>query len=165
MSAARAMKTRSTTRSVPSRPVLRVIDHRQQRSLRLRRQVMFGIFIFVLAGFFAVATAHAELVSNQRDLDVLRQDIAAASASNAVLERQVVEASSPEEIVRRAQDLGMVRAEEPVYLIASGPVREPATPVLMQPPPPEQQVVVAAPGAEPSVIAGSRAVSVGLEVE
>lgn len=135
---------------------------------------MLAIFVVVLAGFFAVATAHAELVSNQRDLDVLRNEITTSRASNAVLQRKVDEASSPEAIVTRAEELGMVRAEEPVYLIADGPVREPTVPVLMQPPPPEEEIMVAAArtaaesssnDVETSAFAGSRAVSVGVEAE
>ena len=72
----------------------------------------------VLSGLFLVAYVHAGLVVSQQDLDVTRTRIAELEAEKARIERAVDEASSPATITGRAGELGMVRAESPVYLFS-----------------------------------------------
>ncbi len=91
------------------------------------------MFIVVLSGFFAVAFVHAQLVAGQHELDTVRSEIAEASAQRATVERAVDEASAPHEIVDRATEIGMVRAVEPVYLAANGPVPDVPEPVSFSP--------------------------------
>ena len=59
----------------------------------------------------------------------------------------------------------MVRAAEPVYLEPSSGIPQQTVPVLMEPPPPQDEILVAAPEVDANSLAGSRAVSVGLEAE
>jgi len=130
---ARAATSRSSSpRSRPSqpaparsgRPKLRVLDRRAVRQRARRRHALLTLFIVMLVGFFAVAFVHAELVADQHELDGIRARIAEAEAHNASVARATEEASSPVVIVSRAQELGMVRAFQPVYLAAAVPVRE-----------------------------------------
>jgi cell division protein FtsL len=79
---------------------------------------MVLLSVSVVAGLFAVAFAHAQLVENQRELDEIRLRISELEAEKAQIERAVDEASSPAVVVDRATELGLIRAEEPVYLAA-----------------------------------------------
>lgn len=108
----------------PTRPKLKVLDQRAVRQRSRRRHALLAMFIVVLLGFFAVAFVHAELVAGQQDLDAMRTKIAEVGASNAKLARAVERASSPESIVNGGLERGMVRAHEPVYLVAVAPVRD-----------------------------------------
>ncbi len=123
--------TRPTRRAKPAtrneadtaRPV--VLEVLTRGALRWRR---FRRFLFYVAcGFLAlvmltVAGVHAELVQGQREIDNLRIESRELRAERASLQRDVVEASSPNVIIAQAIDLGMVRAEEPVYLtVVQGP--------------------------------------------
>lgn len=105
-----------------TKPKLKVLDQRAIRQRARRRHGLFVLFIVVLLGFFAVAFVHAELVAGQQDLDAIRSRIAEAEAENAKLARAAEIASSPQAIVARATELGMVRAYEPVYLSAVAPI-------------------------------------------
>ncbi len=107
-----------------TRPKLRVLNQQAIRQRARRRHALVALFIVVLLGFFAVAFVHAELVADQQQLDGIRTRIAEAEAHNAKIERAVEERSSPKAIVKRAQELGMVRAHQPVYLAATAPVRD-----------------------------------------
>ena len=82
------------------------------------------MFIVLIIGFFAAALAQAQLVANQHDLDQLRIQIAEAEADRARLERSVEESSAPGAVIDRAVEIGMVRANEPIYLAAVGPAPE-----------------------------------------
>ncbi|MGH1503908.1 MAG: hypothetical protein ACRBI6_10165 [Acidimicrobiales bacterium] len=75
--------------------------------------------VVVVAGMFAVSIVHATLVARQRQLDDLRSEIAAAEEDRGRLEREVAIASAPDTVLQRAFRLGMVRAVEPVYLVAT----------------------------------------------
>lgn len=107
----------------PSAPKLRVLDQAATRRRARHRSALLILFIAVLAGFFAVAFVHAELVAGQHDLDAVRAEISQAEARHAELARTVEEASAPATIVTRATELGMVRARQPVYLAAAAPLR------------------------------------------
>lgn len=106
-------------RRSPSRPKLEVLDRDAIRRRARRRNAMLMLFIIVLSGLFLVAFVHAGLVASQQDLDQIRSEIAELEAEKARIERAVDEASSPATIVERAEDdLGMVRAQSPLYLVA-----------------------------------------------
>jgi len=78
-------------------------------------------FVVVLVGFFLVAFVHASLVAGQQDLDEMRTRIAELQAEKASVERDIEELSAPGRINDRAGQLGMVRAEDPVFLAAVRP--------------------------------------------
>jgi cell division protein FtsL len=117
--------TRSaTSRSVSAgakmvRPHLKVLDQQAIRRRARRRNLAMTLFVVVIVGFFAAALAQAQLVANQHELDQLRIQIAEAEANRARLERQVEESSAPSAIIQRASEIGMVRANEPIYLAAT----------------------------------------------
>ena len=111
-------------RGSKSRPKLKVLNQQAIRQRARRRHALVALFIVVLLGFFAVAFVHAELVADQQQLDAIRTRIAEAEAHQAKVERAAEEASSPSAIVNRAQELGMVRANQPVFLAAAAPVRD-----------------------------------------
>ena len=76
----------------------------------------------LLVGFFLVAFVHASLVAGQQDLDEMRTRIAELQAEKASVQRGIEESSSPARINDRAAELGMVRAEDPVFLAAVRPL-------------------------------------------
>lgn len=121
---ARAASSRQRVVSSPAnvvRPHLRVLDQQALRRRARRRNVAMVMFIVLIIGFFAAALAQAQLVANQHELDLLRTRIAEAEADRARLERSVEESSAPGAIIDRAVEIGMVRANDPVYLAAVGP--------------------------------------------
>ncbi len=140
---------------------------------RQRKQIRIGtaaVACFFMLGLFLIALFQAQLVANQKTLDQTRSEIAQAEKEQARLRQAVDESSSPISIVQRAQDLGMVRAVEPVYLAAVSPAPKVPNNVLS---PPEDASLIAAsdPGSssptEPgppsgsSPLAGSTAVAPG----
>lgn len=121
---ARADLSRQRSVSSPAnvvRPHLRVLDQQALRRRARRRNVAMAMFVVLIIGFFAAALAQAQLVANQHELDLLRTRIAEAEADRARLERSVEESSAPAAIIDRAVEIGMVRANDPVYLAAVGP--------------------------------------------
>lgn len=125
--AARSNRPRQRAVSSPAnvvRPHLRVLDQQALRRRARRRNVAMTMFVVLIIGFFAAALAQAQLVANQHELDVLRTQIAEAEADRARLERSVEESSAPGAIIDRAAEIGMVRANDPVYLAAVGPAPE-----------------------------------------
>ncbi len=111
---------RSTAARQKPRPRLRVLDQVSIRRRARRRNAVLLLFIVVLSGLFLVAFVHARLVESQQELDLMRTQIADLEADKAQIERAVDEASSPSLIVGRATELGMVRAEDPVFLAPVG---------------------------------------------
>lgn len=105
-------------------PKLTLVDRRSLRSARLRRTLLVLTTSVLVVALFAVGLIHAQLVQRQQRLDDLRAEISQTRAERLRLSRDVVVASSPEEIVRRAQEIGMVRAEDPVYLVAVRPAEQ-----------------------------------------
>jgi uncharacterized protein HemX len=104
------------------RPPLAVVDERSLRSVRRRRAAVVAVVGILVLALFGVGLVHAQLVQRQQHLDQLRAEIAETQAHRLRLYRDVVVASSPDEVVRRATEMGMVRAEDPVYLVAVRPV-------------------------------------------
>lgn len=127
MTATARSSVRTATGTRPqraTRPKLKVLNQEAIRQRARRRNALLFVFIVVLVGFFGVAFVHAQLVAGQQDLDSIRSRIAEAEAHRAKVARLVEEASAPEVIVSKAEQLGMVRAHQPVYLQAVAPVRE-----------------------------------------
>lgn len=131
--------------------------------------------VLLVFGFFAVAFVQAQLVAGQQELDQTRARIVEANKERARLAQAVDEASAPADIVARAQEMGMVRAIEPVYLAAVSPAPVVAQPTLTPPPAADggdlmaaEVPVEAGPGAETgangvvSPLAGSTAVAAGI---
>ncbi len=109
----------TSTRTNVVRPQLKVLDQEAIRRRGRRRNLAMTLFMVVIIGFFAAALAQAQLVANQHELDLLRTQIAEAEADRARLERQVEESSAPSAIIDRAYEIGMVRANDPIYLAAT----------------------------------------------
>lgn len=101
-----------------ARPNLKVIDQKSLRSRAIRRGIYFVVCVAVVAGLFGVALVQAQLVQEQQELDELRVRLDEAETRRALLTQQVDIASSPEAIVTRAAELGMVRAVDPIYFPA-----------------------------------------------
>ena len=106
------------TKSDAKPPKLRVVDKTALRRRARRRTLLTLAAALVTAALFGVALLYGQIVEGQQDIDTMRADIAQAEADRATLERQVAIASTPDAIVQRAFDLGMVRAIDPQYLIA-----------------------------------------------
>ncbi len=113
-----ALPTPTPRRAPVPRPELKVLDQAAIRRRARRRNALLAAFVMVLAGFFAVAIVHAKLVASQHELDVTRAHINDLQAEKARVERAIAESSAPAHIVDRATQLGMVRAEAPVFLVA-----------------------------------------------
>lgn len=105
-------------------PSLRVVDAVAENRRRRQRRVLLGLLVVFTAGCFVVAAAQAMLVQGQRELDDLRLQIAEAEGEQDRLIQQLVDARSPETIIARAEAMGMVRADDPVYLVAVRPEGE-----------------------------------------
>lgn len=97
---------------------LRVVDKAALRRRRRSRSLLTAAAVIVTSALFAVALMYGQLVEGQQDIDELRTEIAEADAERARLEREVALASTPDAIVQRAIELGMVRAIDPKYLVA-----------------------------------------------
>ena len=102
-----------------SRPELTVLDQAAVRWRSRRRLALTFAFILVLAGFFAVAFVHADLVTSQQQLDQMRNQVNDLETEKAQIQRQIEDAEAPGRIVSRAASMGMVRAEKPVFLPAA----------------------------------------------
>lgn len=119
-----ATKAGAKTTGKPSskKPKLRVVDKATLRRRRRQRTLLGFLAVIVTTALFAVALLYGQLVEGQQDIDQLRAEIAQAEADRARLEREVAVASTPEAIVQRAFQIGMVRAENPQYLVAVRPM-------------------------------------------
>lgn len=126
MSAAATRRPTKKTEPTTARPVkrakLRVVDKAVIRRRRRQRTLLSLTAAVVTVVLFGVALMYGQLVEGQQSVDELRAEIAQAEAERARLERDVAVASTPEAIVQRAFELGMVRALNPQYLIATRPV-------------------------------------------
>lgn len=112
-------------RSASSRSALKLVDRSRFRIRSFTKVAVIAIGTLIVGGLFAIAFFQATLAANQKNLDTMRAEIAAARKEKATLAQAVDEASSPIAIVTRAEELGMVRAIQPVYLsaVAPAPVR------------------------------------------
>lgn len=115
---------KTSSKKVSAKAPLFLIDLAALRSRTRRRRLVLGSLLLLVGAFFAVALIQAQLVQTQSEVDRLQAEINRLENDLALLDREVVEASSPEKIVERAtQDLGMVRALRPVYLVAARPLK------------------------------------------
>jgi hypothetical protein len=112
----------SSARRATARGTLFLIDLAALRSRTRRRRLVIASLVLLVGAFFAAALVQAQLVQTQADVDRLQIEINRLENDLALIDRQVVEASSPEAIVAQARRLGMVRAVRPVYLVATRPV-------------------------------------------
>jgi cell division protein FtsL len=105
-----------------SSPHLRVV--RPVRSaLRLSPRLGVVLTVVAFAALFAVAVCHALLIEGQAEVDQLDRDVAAQQARYEELRLEVAELKSPSRIRTAAiEELGMVPAEETVFLTAEEPV-------------------------------------------
>jgi len=119
-----AAKAGAKTAGKPAakKPKLRVVDKAALRRRRRQRTLLGFLAVVVTTALFGVAILYGQLVEGQQNIDQLRAEIAQAEADRARLEREVAVASTPEAIVQRAFQIGMVRAEDPQYLVAVRPV-------------------------------------------
>jgi cell division protein FtsL len=101
-------------------PLLRLVDRAGAKSEARRRLIVTLSITAVVLTLFAVALVQARLVQSQRDIDVLNAKIVLVEAERAQLARDVIIAESPAGILDRADQLGMVKAVEPVHLTAIG---------------------------------------------
>ncbi len=99
---------------------LKLIEKQTSPSGMRRRFAGFILLLFTLAMLFAVTFAQALLVSPQQELDDLQDQLVSLEAERSTLEHAVAVASAPKRIVERAEDLGLVRAEQPVVIQAVG---------------------------------------------
>lgn len=100
---------------------LRIVDKKALRRRRRQRTLLTFAAAVVTVALFGVALMYGQLVEGQQNIDELRSEIAQADADRARLQREVAVASTPESIVERAFQLGMVRALDPQYLVAVRP--------------------------------------------
>ncbi len=117
---ATATKQRVERRAKPAqkakRPVLRFLDQQSIRSRKRKRNVLLAGFFVVILALFLVAYAQAQLVSSQQDLDVIRSRTAELTAESEHLRVLVNEASAPNSIVAKAEEIGMILGESPVFV-------------------------------------------------
>lgn len=99
-------------------PKLRVVHADQVRRARRRRTIVSLSTVALVVTLFATAILYGQIVEGQRHIDELRAEIARAEADQARLERDIAVSSTPEAIVARAKELGMVRSVDPQYLVA-----------------------------------------------
>lgn len=141
-SAASARKPRSAPKTAPrnreaaetkehdsaaSKPQLRIAADPPRRFRKLFIASMTLSLLGLVAIPFAIVFLHASLLAGQRDLDHLRQDLNAQLElrQQLLFERSI--AVSPQRIITIARDqLGMVSAENIVYLQSATPAVSPA---------------------------------------
>ncbi len=115
---AKASPKKAKNERKASPPKLRVVDASALRRSARRRMAFMFSFLMLAATLFGVAILYGQLVKGQQHLDDLRSEIAEAEAEQHRLERDVAINSTPESIVARALEMGMVRAVDPQFLIA-----------------------------------------------
>ncbi len=122
MTSSRSTARRSTAparrTAEKARPDLRVVDADAVTRRRRQRRFLVLVGVVFLAGCLVVAAAQASLVTSQRELDDVRRQIIEAEGQRDRLRQELVDARSPETIIARAVAMGMVRADDPVYLVA-----------------------------------------------
>jgi cell division protein FtsL len=79
---------------------------------------MIALFAFFLI-LFGVALLQTVLVQGQLHLDGLRADVAEQQTHLQTLQAEVAAGESPEEIIRRAEELGL--EAKPLNFLTSGP--------------------------------------------
>lgn len=94
--------------AVRPRPQLRVVDVDARTRARRMRWAMRGLVVVVVAAMFSAVGFHVALAQGQVRLDQLEQDVAVAQQRYEQQRLAYAQASSPEQIIARAQALGLV---------------------------------------------------------
>ena len=121
------------------RPPLTVLPrgYRSPRARRRRRRAMVGMSVLAaLAGVFGLVLVHVELTAHQLGLVRLQKQADAQQERYMKLRLEVAQLQSPERVVARAQQLGMVPPVTITYVTASGdggPAAGPAAPASNPP--------------------------------
>ncbi len=132
--AARSAPHRAPLRRAPARPApvrrpqLRVVD---ASAVRRKRRLRIGLWLFTLlvtASLVVVVAFHVLVAQGQLEIDRIEQQTRVQQERYQELRALVAQQSSPEEITRRAEELGLVEAEGP-------PIAVPGPPDLATPPP------------------------------
>ncbi len=114
----RALKTFVPATPEIREPFLRLVDKAAIKSESRRRLIVTLSVAVVVVALFAVALIQARLVQTQREVDALYAEIETVEAERAQLANDVVHSESPDRIIARAKELGMVPAQKPVHLAA-----------------------------------------------
>ncbi|MCP3913873.1 MAG: hypothetical protein GY745_04230 [Actinomycetia bacterium] len=127
MSAAPASRERRETES-SRRPELRIVE----RVRSAQRPLLMGLIVVTVVGaLFALAALNAVLVAGQADLDAVNRQIDYTERQQTRLQVQVAELAAPEQIIARAEAMGMTRSAQPVHIAA---VEDPLGPPPEAPP-------------------------------
>jgi cell division protein FtsL len=116
-------------RSAPpaARPQLRVVESpadRRRRVLRTRRAVVFGTLITAV-GVFTIVAFHVMLAQGQVRLAKLQTELSSAEREYQQAQYANAKAASPERIVAKAAQIGLVTPARPPVAVA---VPDPAAP-------------------------------------
>lgn len=116
--------------STASKPQLRIAAYPPRRFRKLFITSITLSLLGLVAIPFAIVFIHASLLTGQRDLDNLRQDLNAQLELRQQLLFERSLAVSPQRIITIARDqLGMVSAENIVYLQSATPAVSPTASV------------------------------------
>lgn len=142
-----------------ARPPLELVARRPPNPLLRRRLLAAGGLLAALGLVFGLVLVHVELTANELRLTTLQARAEKARVANLTLRLQVSQLESPERIVAKAQQLGMVFPPAITYLTAppgSGPASAPGTECCD--PPPGSQRSAGAGSASPAGMEGWAAV-------
>ncbi len=89
------------------------------------------LLVTVVGALFALAALNAVLVAGQAELDAVNRQIDFTEHQQARLQVQVAELAAPEQIIARAEAMGMTRSAQPVHIAA---VEDPLGPLPEAPP-------------------------------
>jgi hypothetical protein len=103
---------------------LRIVRDQERPWFRVRLTPRSGIAVTVLlfAALFAVAASHALLIESQARLDRLDQEVGEEQARYLDLQAEVSLLESHERILNEADERGMVRSEDPGWIVQTQPV-------------------------------------------
>lgn len=104
----------------PLRGVLKVMEQQNPRKSLKRQYGFFTLLVIGLVVIFSVVYLQAKLVSPQQDLDLINERIEKLELEKSALEKSVNESSAPNNIISKAEELGMVKSAPPVSLNSLG---------------------------------------------
>jgi cell division protein FtsL len=125
--AARPAPTRAPVRRVPGTQLqLRVVDATAVRRKRRARVGLWLLTVVVTASLVAVVAFHVVVAQGQLEIDRIEERTSLQQERYQELRSLVAQQSSPEEIARRAKELGLVEPAGPPTSVSGPP--DPATP-------------------------------------
>jgi len=113
-----ALRPRAHPRRAPApvrravRPRLRVIDAAAQRRVIRVRRMLWAFVGLVVCSLIATVVLHVVVAQSQLQLDQLEREVADEQVRYEQLRLQVAMLASPERVVTRAGELGMVPSTE-----------------------------------------------------